>query len=79
MIAEPLTRPMCSPVGGGAAAAIVVSERKARELGLMGKAARVISSTLRSTWPRDGEEEPGLTERCASDAYELSGVGVERA
>ncbi|HJP41254.1 MAG TPA: thiolase family protein [Dehalococcoidia bacterium] len=34
MIAEPLTRPMCSPIGDGAAAAVLVSERKARELGI---------------------------------------------
>ena len=32
-IVEPLTLPMCSPIGDGAAAVILVSERKARELG----------------------------------------------
>ena len=40
MIAEPLTRPMCSPIGDGAAAAVVVSERKARELGIAQARAR---------------------------------------
>ena len=34
MIVEPLTRAMCSPIGDGAAAAVIVSERKARELGI---------------------------------------------
>ena len=34
MIAEPLTRPMCSPIGDGSAAAVLVSQRKARELGI---------------------------------------------
>ncbi|MFX9065704.1 hypothetical protein ABTN38_20330, partial [Acinetobacter baumannii] len=33
-IAYPLTLPMCSPIGDGAAAIVLVSERKARELGL---------------------------------------------
>ena len=36
-IVEPLTLPMCSPIGDGAAAVILVSERKARELGLKNK------------------------------------------
>jgi len=34
LIVEPLTRSMCSPIGDGAAAAVVVSDRKARELGI---------------------------------------------
>ena len=34
MVAEPLTRPMCSPIGDGAAAMVLVSERRAAELGL---------------------------------------------
>ena len=33
-IVDPLTLPMCSPVGDGAAALVIVSERKARQLGL---------------------------------------------
>ncbi|MEM7407933.1 MAG: thiolase family protein [Pseudomonadota bacterium] len=74
MIAEPLTRPMCSPVGDGAAAAILMSERKARALGLAGKAPRVVCSALSATWPK-GDDEPGLTEWCATSAYELAGLG----
>jgi len=34
MIVEPLTRPMLCPVADGGAAVIVVSERKARQLGI---------------------------------------------
>ncbi|MDE2351199.1 MAG: thiolase family protein, partial [Alphaproteobacteria bacterium] len=56
MIAEPLTRPMCSPIGDGAAAAVIVSERKARELGLKNP-VRVLSSVLRSGWDHDAGEE----------------------
>ena len=72
MIAEPLTRPMCSPIGDGAAAVIIISERKARELGLAGK-VRVLSSVLRSGWDRNGG--PGLAEVCAREAFEEAGLG----
>ena len=75
MIAEPLTRPMCSPIGDGAAAAVIVSERKARELGLKNP-VRVLSSVLRSGWDHDAGEE-GLSEVCAYEAYEEAGVGPE--
>jgi acetyl-CoA acetyltransferase len=72
MIAEPLTRPMCSPVGDGAAAVIVVSERKARALGLLStgskRGVRVRSSVLRSTWPK-APGDPGLTDLCIEEAY----------
>jgi len=73
MIAEPLTRPMCSPIGDGAAAAIVVSERKARELGVS-RPVQVVSSVLRSGWDHP-YEEPGTTAVCSSEAYEEAGVG----
>lgn len=72
-IAEPLTRPMCSPIGDGAAAAIIVSERKARELGIK-KPVRVASSVLRSGWDHDVNTE-GLSEVCAREAYEEAGLG----
>jgi acetyl-CoA acetyltransferase len=73
MIAEPLTRPMCSPIGDGAAAAIVVSEAKARELGIQ-KPVKIVTSVLVSGWDH-GFDEPGTVEVCASTAYEEAGVG----
>jgi acetyl-CoA acetyltransferase len=73
MIAEPLTRPMCSPIGDGAAAAIVMSEKKARELGVK-KPVRVLSCVLRTGWDRRYEDD-GLTELCSKTAYEEAGVG----
>jgi acetyl-CoA acetyltransferase len=73
MIAEPLTRPMCSPIGDGAAAAVIVSERKARELGIR-KPVRIVSSVLRSGWDH-GVDEPGTVELTSRDAYEEAGVG----
>ncbi len=75
MIAEPLTRPMCSPIGDGAAAAVVVSERKARELGIA-KPVRVVCSVLRSGWDH-GLDDEGTVELCAREAYEEAGVGPQ--
>ncbi|MDP6344136.1 MAG: thiolase family protein [Alphaproteobacteria bacterium] len=75
MIAEPLTRPMCSPIGDGAAAAVLVSERKARELGL-NDPVRVAASMLRSGWDREKGEET-VAEVCAREAYEEAGVGPD--
>ncbi len=75
MIDEPLTRPMCSPIGDGAAAAIVVSERKARQLGI-DRPVRVVSSVLHSGW----DHEPGALDSatlCAKEAYQQSGLGPE--
>jgi acetyl-CoA acetyltransferase len=73
MVAEPLTRPMCSPIGDGAAAAILVSERKAREWGI-DRPVRVLTSVLRSGADRaEGEED--AARRCARDAYEIAGIG----
>lgn len=75
MIAEPLTRPMCSPIGDGAAAAVVVSERKARELGIE-TPVRVLSSVLHSGWDRQANEG-GTVELCSQEAYSEAGVGPE--
>jgi acetyl-CoA acetyltransferase len=75
MIAEPLTRPMCSPIGDGAAAVVVVSERKARELGIR-RPVRVASSVLHSGWdPAPGDV--GSVKLCALEAYEEAGVGPQ--
>ncbi|MFQ5479081.1 MAG: thiolase family protein [Candidatus Binatia bacterium] len=75
MIAEPLTRPMCSPIGDGAAAVVVVSPAKARELGITSP-VRVLSSVLHSGWDHDPTEE-GTVELCSQEAYEESGCGPE--
>ena len=75
MIAEPLTRPMCSPIGDGAAAVIVMSERKARERGISNP-VRVVCSVLHSGWDHGGDE-PGTVELCAQEAFEQAGVGPQ--
>jgi len=75
MIAEPLTRPMCSPIGDGAAAVVLMSDRKARELGLENP-VKVTSSVLRSGWDR-APDEPGAAVVASREAYEEAGVGPE--
>jgi len=73
VIVEPLTRAMCSPIGDGAAAAIVVSQRKARALGLA-RPVRVVCTVMHSGY-HHAEDEPDTVELCARDAWEEAGVG----
>jgi acetyl-CoA acetyltransferase len=78
-ISYPLTLPMCSPIGDGAAAAVVVSERKAHDLG-MNRCVRVRSSVLSSGWDYqhgDDKNESRLTGSVVQKAYESAGVGPE--
>ena len=71
-IIDPLTLPMCSPIGDGAAAVIVVSERMVRELGLRNP-VRVLSSALVSGWDINEGESVGAY--AAQQAYQAAGVG----
>lgn len=75
VVVEPLTLPMCSPIGDGAAAVILVSERKARELAL-GRKVKVVASSLVSGWDLTGPDESvgGLA---ASQAYAAAGLGPD--
>src|SRR5499426_4763164 len=80
MIAYPNTKLMCSVNVDGAAAAVLASEKKARELG-MRRAVRVAASVLTS----DPYTERDLvmpdvntcTRRAAKKAYEMAGVGPD--
>lgn len=74
-VAWPLTLPMCSPIGDGAAAAVLVSEKKAREIGLANP-VRVESHALYSGWDY-GDDEPGEAEVAAAELYEKAGIGPE--
>ncbi len=75
-IAYPLTLPMCSPIGDGAAAVVLVSERKARQLGLKDR-IKVESSVLRSGWDPQSEDELSIAATCAKEAFEEAGIGPE--
>jgi acetyl-CoA acetyltransferase len=73
-VAEPLTRLMCSPIGDGAAAAVLVSADKARQF--TSKPVHVRASVLGSGADR-GPGDPGITERVVGKAYEMAGIGPE--
>jgi acetyl-CoA acetyltransferase len=77
MIAYPNTKLMCSVNVDGAAAAVVVSEKKAREMGL-GRAIRVMASALASDpWnPRNPimPDVNGCTKLAAASASEQAGI-----
>jgi len=74
-IVAPLTRSMCSPIGDGAAAAVVVSERKARELGI-DRPVKVLTSVMHSGWDHP-VGAPDTVQLCAREAYEEAGLGPE--
>jgi acetyl-CoA acetyltransferase len=80
MIAWPLTKLMCSANVDGAAALVLVSEKKARELG-MGRAVRIRGTALTSDVfdARNPELlEPNLLTRLAAkQAYEMAGLGPD--
>jgi len=75
MIAEPLTRPMCSPIGDGAAAVILVSSERARLMGI-DNPVRIRASVLHSGWDR-GPGDEDVARLCAREAYEEAGVGPD--
>jgi acetyl-CoA acyltransferase len=75
MIADPLTRLMCSPIGDGAAAAILCSAAFARRLA-DARPVTVRASVLASGSPRIGRDSSTVA-RAAQRAYEMAGVGPE--
>jgi len=80
MISYPNTKLMCSVNVDGSAAAVIVSEKKARELG-MERAVRVRASVLTSdVYTEKGEamsDVNACTRLAAKNAYEMAGLGPE--
>jgi acetyl-CoA acyltransferase len=74
MVAEPLTRLMCSPIGDGAAALVLCSEEKARQLTT--KPVWVTASILGSGKDR-APGEAGVTTRMVNKAYAAAGVSAD--
>jgi acetyl-CoA acetyltransferase len=78
MISYPNTKLMCSVNVDGAAAAVLASEKKARELGLK-RAVKVLASVLTSDpWQERDLVMPDVntcTRLAAKKAYEMAGVG----
>jgi len=80
MIAYPNTKLMCSVNVDGAAAAVLVSEKKARELG-MGRMVKVSASVMTSDAFTDRDlvmpDVNTCTRQAAAKAYEMAGIGAE--
>lgn len=72
LIAEPLTRMMCSPIGDGAAAVVVTTAEKARQL--TDKPVYVKASVLGSSEEHD-PDAPGIVAKVAEKAYAMAGIG----
>ncbi|MFU8816304.1 MAG: thiolase family protein [Pseudomonadales bacterium] len=81
MIAYPNTKLMCSVNVDGSAAAIICSEKKAKELGLMSRAVKVRASVLTSDpWQERDLVMPDVnscTRLAAKKAYEMAGLGPD--
>jgi acetyl-CoA acyltransferase len=81
MISYPNTKLMCSVNVDGSAAAIICSERKARELGLMKRAVKVRASVMTSDpWQERDLVMPDVnscTRLAAKKAYEMAGLGAD--
>jgi acetyl-CoA acyltransferase len=73
VVSFPLTRPMCAPLGDGAAAAVLCSESFLRKIGAS-KPIKVLASALTSGSERRFD---GLSagQRMVRKAYETAGVG----
>jgi acetyl-CoA acetyltransferase len=81
MISYPNTKLMCSVNVDGSAAAVLCSEKKARELGLLGRAVKVRASALTSDpyTPRNIAmmDFNAVTRLAAKNAYEMAGLGPD--
>lgn len=78
MVAAPITLYMCSPIGDGAAAAILCSERVAAQY----KANSVMIAGIGMTsggYPEIGlnRDTPTATQLAAREAFEMAGIGPE--
>ena len=81
MISYPNTKLMCSVNVDGSAAAVLCSEKKARELGLLGRAVKVRASALTSD-PYTSRniammDFNAVTRLAAKNAYEMAGLGPD--
>lgn len=75
MVSDPLTRAMCAPVGDGAAAAVLCSDRflQTQPSHVRERAVRISALALSGGKYR-GESEPGLSQAAADKAYRAAGL-----
>ena len=74
-VAYPLTRAMCAPVGDGAAAAIVCSEKYLNKLA-NSRPVKILASVLGQGADR-GLDDIDIGERLSKEAYAVAGVGPD--
>jgi acetyl-CoA acyltransferase len=74
VVAYPLTRSMCAPIGDGSASAILASEDVVKKLGASSRAVKVRASVQVSGRTR-GEDDADIGERAAKIAYERANLG----
>lgn len=81
MIAYPNTKLMCSVNVDGSAAAVLMSEKKVKQLGLMDRAVRIRASEMSSNPYEERQaampDFSGATRVAAKNAYEQAGLGAE--
>ncbi len=76
LVAYPLTRAMCAPMGDGASAAILCSERALKRIP-DARPVRILASVLTSGSLPEGGEMDLIGKRLSAEAYEKAGVGPE--
>lgn len=78
LISWPLTLPMCAPISDGAAAAVVVSDCKARELG-MARSIRIAAACVQAAGSDHAPDDLGnhVCRHAAGGAYEIAGLGPQ--
>lgn len=74
VVVDPLTRPMICPLGDGGAAVVVVSERKARQMGLA-RPVHVASTVVHSWFEHPDGAPENVTSISIREAYEEAGLG----
>lgn len=79
IVSWPLTRSMCSPVGDGAASAIVCSGEFLQKLpdNVQKRAVKIKASVYMSGDDRSLDERPTTGQLAAAKAYEMAGVGPQ--
>ncbi len=81
MISYPNTKLMCSVNVDGSAAAVICSEKKAKELGLMNRAVKIRASVMASDpWQERDLVMPDVnacTRRAAKEAYEMASLDAK--
>jgi acetyl-CoA acetyltransferase len=74
VVSPPLTRPMVCPLGDGGAAAVLVSERKARQLGIA-RPVRLVASVVHSYFEHPPGSADNVTSISIAEAWRDAGLG----